>query len=157
MKSVLYVLLNFDTIWIHEEHCLVLAWQFLANKVMCLPAHAEKSTSFQFNHLTTIGTNGLAEKLVGAMQIHQFLWQMLPFPLYHKVTGSNPADVLNFFRLLMQLHKLRSQLRGSFFIWFHFRSFYIWFIRYTFITFISFTGTFWTHNWPGPNISGFMA
>ena len=35
---------------------------------MRLPAHAEKSTSFQFNHLTTIGTNGLAEKLVGAMQ-----------------------------------------------------------------------------------------
>ena len=37
-----------------------------------------------------------------------------------------------FFRLLTQLHKLRSQLRGSFFIWFHFRSCHIWFISYTF-------------------------
>ena len=34
---------------------------------------------------------------------------------YHQVTGSNPVEVLNFFRLLTQLHKLRS-LRGSFFI-----------------------------------------
>ena len=35
-----------------------------------------------------------------------------------------------FFRLLTQLHKLRSQLRGSLFIWFHFRSSYmIYFIH----------------------------
>ena len=63
------MLLNFDTIW----KTLVLAWQFLAHKAMCLPAHTEKGTSFLFNHLSNIGTNGLAEKLVGAMQIHQFL------------------------------------------------------------------------------------
>ena len=36
-------------------------------------------------------------------------------------------------RLLPLLHKLRSQLRGLFFIWFHFRSSYIWFISYTFV------------------------
>ena len=49
---------------------------------------------------------------------------------YHKVTGSNPVEVLYFFfRLLKQLHKSRSQLRGSFFIWFHFcRSYMIYFI-----------------------------
>jgi len=32
-------------------------------------------------------------------------------------------------------HTLRSQLRGSFFTWFHFRSSHIWFIWYTFVTF----------------------
>ena len=31
-------------------------------------------------------------------------------------------------------HTLRSQLRGSFFTWFHFRSSHIWFISYTFVT-----------------------
>ena len=36
---------------------------------------------------------------------------------YREVTGSNPVEVLNFFRLLTQLHKLSSQMRGSFFIW----------------------------------------
>ena len=38
---------------------------------------------------------------------------------YREVTNSNSIKVLNFFfKLLMQLHKLSSQLRGSFFIWF---------------------------------------
>ena len=37
--------------------------------------------------------------------------------------------------------ELRSQLRGSFLIWFHFRSSHTRFISYTFVTFISFTGT----------------
>ena len=35
-----------------------------------------------------------------------------------------------FFRLLTQLHKSRSQLRGSFFIWFHFRSSYMIYFIY---------------------------
>ena len=35
---------------------------------------------------------------------------------YREVTGSDPVDVLNFFRLLTQLHKLSSQ-GGSFFNW----------------------------------------
>ena len=36
--------------------------------------------------------------------------------LYREVTGSNPVEVLNFFEAsLTQLHKLRSQLPGSFF------------------------------------------
>ena len=38
-----------------------------------------------------------------------------------------------FFRLLSQLHKLRSQMRESFFIWFHFCSSRIWFISFTFV------------------------
>ena len=47
-----------------------------------------------------------------------------------------------FFRLLTQLHKLRrSQLWGSFFIWFHFRSSPIWFISYTFAK------TWYLHMW----------
>ena len=50
---------------------------------------------------------------------------------YCEVTGSNPVEVPNFFffRFLTRLYKLRSQLRGTFFIWFHFRSSYIWFIH----------------------------
>ena len=39
-----------------------------------------------------------------------------------------------FLRLLMQLHKLGSQLQGSFLTWFHFRSSYIWFVPYTFVS-----------------------
>ena len=39
---------------------------------------------------------------------------------YREVTGSNPVEVLNFFQAsLTQLHKLRSQLSGSFFTWQH--------------------------------------
>ena len=54
-----------------------------------------------------------------------------------------------FFRLLT--HKLRSQLRGSFFIWFHFRSSHIWFISYTFVTVQTLAGFLKTPNsWNGP-------
>ena len=44
-----------------------------------------------------------------------------------------PLKLLNFFfRLLTQLHKLRSQLRGSFFNWFHFHSSYMIYFMYIF-------------------------
>ena len=53
-------------------------------------------------------------------------------PTHWLLYYSNPVEVLKkiFFRLLMQLYKLRSQLLGPFFIWFHFRSSYmIYFIH----------------------------
>ena len=49
-----------------------------------------------------------------------------------------------------------SQLRGSFFIWFHIRSSHmIYFI--CIIHLHIFHGNIWTHNWPAPNVSGFIA
>ena len=54
-----------------------------------------------------------------------------------------------------QLHKLRS-LRRSF-LHFHFIStVHIWFISYIIYTHF-FHGNVWTHNWPAPNVSGFIA
>ena len=53
-----------------------------------------------------------------------------------------------------QLHKLRS-LRRSF-PHFHFISaIHIWIILYTINTHF-FHGNIWTHNWPAPNVSGFI-
>ena len=58
--------------------------------------------------------------------------------------------------MYMQLHKLCSQLRASFLIWFHFRSSYmIYFIYICHIHLLH--GNIWTHNWPVPNISDFTA
>ena len=55
----------------------------------------------------------------------------------------------------MQLHKLRS-LRRSF-LHFHFISAnHIWFISYIINTHF-FHGNIWTHNWPAPSVSGFIA
>ena len=73
-----------------------------------------------------------------------------------EVTGSNPVEVLNFFSgFFTQLHKLRS-LRRSF-LHFHFISVvHIWFISYMINTHF-FHGNIWTHNWPAPNVSGFIA
>ena len=65
----------------------------------------------------------------------------------------NFVEVLNF---CMQLHKLRSQLRGSFFIWFHFGSSYMIYFIYIYHIHL-FHGNIWTHNWPAPNSSGFIA
>ena len=49
-----------------------------------------------------------------------------------------------------------SQLRGSFFIWFHIRSSHmIYFI--CIIHLHIFHGNIWTHHWPAPNVSGFIA
>ena len=54
-----------------------------------------------------------------------------------------------------QLHKLRS-LRRSF-LHFHFISaVHIWFISYI-INNHFFHGNIWTHNWPAPNVCGFIA
>ena len=73
-----------------------------------------------------------------------------------EVTGSNPVEVLNFSSsFFTQLHKLGS-LRRSF-LHFHFISaVHIWFISYIIITHF-FHGNIWTHNWPAPNVSGFIA
>ena len=47
-------------------------------------------------------------------------------------------------------------LLGSFFIWFHIRSSHmIYFI--CIIHLHIFHGNIWTHNWPAPNVSGFIA
>ena len=54
-----------------------------------------------------------------------------------------------------QLHKLRS-LRRSF-LHFHFISaVHLWFVSYIINTHF-FHGNIWTHNWPAPNVSGFIA
>ena len=56
---------------------------------------------------------------------------------------------------LHKLHKLRS-LRRSF-LHFHFISaVHIWFISYIINTHF-FQGNIWTHNWPAPSVSGFIA
>ena len=48
------------------------------------------------------------------------------------------------------------QLRGSTFIWFHIRSSYM--IYFIYIIYIHlFHENIWTHNWPAPNVSGFIA
>ena len=47
-------------------------------------------------------------------------------------------------------------MRGSTFIWFHIRSSYM--IYFIYIIYIHlFHGNIWTHNWPAPNVSGFIA
>ena len=57
---------------------------------------------------------------------------------------------------MLDQHSLPTMLRGSFFIWFHIRSSHmIYFI--CIIHFHIFHGNIWTHNWPAPNVSGFIA
>ena len=74
----------------------------------------------------------------------------------HEVRGSNPIEVLDFFSgFFTQLHKLRSLRRSL--LHFHFISAVpIWFISYIINTHF-FHGNIWTHNWPAPNVSGFIA
>ena len=60
-------------------------------------------TFIKQNH-DLVGAGGFIAQLVRAL--HR----------YREVTGSNLVEVLNFFGLLTQLHKLRSLMRGSFFI-----------------------------------------
>ena len=68
------------------------------------------------------------------------------------IFGWSPEFFSGFFT---QLHKLRS-LRRSF-LHFHFISaVHIWFISYIINTHF-FHGNIWTHNWPAPNVSGFIA
>ena len=75
---------------------------------------------------------------------------------YREVTGSNPVEFLNFFSgFFTQLHKLRSLLRS--YLHFHFIfAVHKWFISYIINTHF-FHGNIWTHNWPAPNVSGFIA
>ena len=97
-------------------------------------------TQLQFMHLHILHTpTAVSHSLLS--REHTFVWtQNSPAPniggfiaqlvrasnKYHEVTGSNSVEVLNFFfRLFMQLHKLCSQLQGSFFICFSFCSSYI--------------------------------
>ena len=62
---------------------------------------------------------------------------------------------LSYEAFFTQLHKLLS-LRRSF-LHFHFISaVHIWFISYIINTHF-FHGNIWTHNWPAPNVSGFIA
>ena len=66
-----------------------------------------------------------------------------------------PLKTWIFSGFFTQLHKLRS-LRWSF-LHFHFISAaHIWFISYIINTYF-FHGNIWTHNWPSPNVSGFIA
>ena len=76
---------------------------------------------------------------------------------YCEVTGSNPIEVLNFFfvGVFTQLHKLRS-LRQSFLHLHFFSAVHISFISFIINTHF-FHGKIWTHNWPAPNVSGFIA
>ena len=68
---------------------------------------------------------------------------------------SNDVAVNAVYAIFTQLHKLRS-LRRSF-LHFHFISaVHIWFISYIINT-LFFHGNLWTHNWPAPNVSGFIA
>ena len=57
--------------------------------------------------------------------------------------------------LFTQLHKLRS-LRRSFLHFYFISAVHIWFISYIINTHF-FHGNIWTHNWPAPNVSGFIA
>ena len=60
--------------------------------------------------------------------------------------------VLGFFT---QFHKLRS-LRRSFLRFYFISTVHIWFISYIINTHL-FHGNIWIHNWPAPNVSGFIA
>ena len=80
---------------------------------------------------------------------------------WKKIYVSNLQEVFTETRLedvdftqLHKLHKLRSLRR---FLHFHFISpVHIWFISYIINTHF-FHGNIWTHNWPAPNVSGFIA
>ena len=56
---------------------------------------------------------------------------------------------------MTQLHKLRS-LRRSFLHFYFISAVHIWFISYIINTDF-FYGNIWAHNWPAPNVSGFIA
>ena len=89
-------------------------------------------------------------------------WAMKPLTLgagqlwVHMFPWKKPICSREFFSgFFTQLHKLRS-LRRSF-LHFHFISaVHIWFISYIINTHF-FHGNIWTHNWPAPNVSGFIA
>ena len=66
------------------------------------------------------------------------------------------TQLFNFFSdFFTQLHKLRS-LRRSFLHSHFISAVHIWLISYIISTHF-FHGSIWTHNWPAPNVSGFIA
>ena len=74
-----------------------------------------------------------------------------PF-VYSLTTMKNDFHDRGFFT---QLHKLRS-LRRSFLHFYFISAVHIWFISYIINSHL-FDGNVWTHNWPAPNVSGFIA
>ena len=69
-------------------------------------------TSFPF--ISFMGTHNWPAPNISGF-IAQLVWAL---HRHHEVTGSNPIEVLNFFSgFTTRLHKLHSQLGGSFFIW----------------------------------------
>ena len=127
---------------------LSLQWtQFMQLRKTAWNKKFRTSTGFELVTLRLLvqcSTNWAMKPDVGSRSIilwvHMFPWK----------TCSNPVEVLNSF-----FHKLRS-LRWSF-LHFHFISaVHIWFISYIINTHF-FHGNIWTHNWPAPNISGFIA
>ena len=98
----------------------------------------------------------------GQWWVHMFPWKkwvLWTAEVKWKWRNDRRSEVLNFFSgFFTQLHKLRS-LRRSF-LHFHFISaVHIWFISYIINThfFHGNIWTLWTHNWPAPNVSGFIA
>ena len=74
---------------------------------------------------------------------------------YREVTGSNSVEVLNFFQASLRNCINCVHFDDLFFIFISFTQF-IWFISYIINTNF-FHGNIWTHNWPAPNISGFIS
>ena len=74
---------------------------------------------------------------------------------YREVTGSNPVEVLNVFQASLGNCINCVHFDDLFFIFISFTQF-IWFISYIINTNF-FHGNIWTHNWPAPNISGFIS
>ena len=73
----------------------------------------------------------------------------------HSFTRVDITEVISVERFFTQLHKLCSFRRS--FLHFHFISaVHIWFISYIINTHF-FHGNIWTHIWPAPNVSGFIA
>ena len=86
------------------------------------------------------------------MKMKKWSSQWTQFMQLRKKAWKSPEFFSGFFT---QLHKLRSLPRS--FLHFHFIStVHIWFISYIINTHF-FHGNIWTHNWPAPNVSGFIA
>ena len=88
----------------------------------------------------------------GQLWVHMFPWKKWVLMIY-EINHIWTAEMK--WGFFTQLHKLRS-LRRSF-LHFHFISaVQIWSISYI-INSHFFHGNIWTHNWPAPNFSGFLA
>ena len=70
--------------------------------------------------------------------------------------GLNAVEVLNFFQSFLRNCINCVSLRRSFLHFHLISAIHIWFISYI-INIHFFHGNIWTHNWPAPNVSGFIA